>query len=109
MDGLIKVILNLQFLTHFHPTLGGLWIAGKRARNTDCSIPAGVLVQGTGLEMTLDCTSKHDQLKLELNGTDHSQVITLPSGQLWRLHINLVGHKDAIRLIKAERQTLPSK
>eukprot|EP00210_Caulerpa_lentillifera_P009689 g9244.t1 len=87
---------------------GGLWSAGIRAKNSECTIPAGVLVQGTNVEMTLDCASRQSLLKIALNGTtEHSQVITLPTGQSWRLHINLVGHKDAIRLVNAERQSLP--
>jgi len=83
---------------------GGFWKAGARQSRSACTIPTEVLHQGQVIEIVLNGHASPSNVSIKLLPEGHVQEINdLPSGQSWRLHINLVSCNDSVRLVKAER------
>ena len=59
-----------------------------------------LLCEGLQLIVTLDCRNNHNTmtLKTEASGPEYS-ITGLPEGKSWRIHVNLVGEGDQVRLV----------
>lgn len=68
-------------------------------------MPLGILKAGLVAHLMLDCREDRDatlELRTESDDTQY-KIDSLPNCQQWRLHINMVGCGDTIRLVDVKR------
>ncbi|GMH33798.1 hypothetical protein BSKO_01632 [Bryopsis sp. KO-2023] len=85
--------------------LGGVWVGGYRQAGGQ-EMPLGILKSGLVAHLTLDCRKGREAvLELQTESDDALYKIDgLPSCESWRLHINMVGCGDTIKLVDVKRQ-----
>ena len=73
----------------------GVWKEGSHTKDTTLH---NLTKQGDTVELVLDCEAAKLSLHLPTGQQFH---IDLPKSQTWRLHVNLHGANDKIRIVEA--------
>lgn len=83
--------------------VGQVWVAGKSEQGLG-EYPMEILRQGLELTLTLDCRSRRNVLCLRAEGDEKEYRISgLPEGKTWRIHVNMVGEGDQVRLVNVKK------